>query len=104
MNVLNMANVIALIDKDSAFDGITRHIANQVPRRANQFDALIGIEQAAIADAHILAIFRIDAGWIWNRRHIGLLPLGVGNNQTGYGGVIPDHFNERRAVRRTAAG
>ena len=83
VDVFNVPNVVALIHEDTSFDRIASDIPNQVPVRADQFDGLVGIEQATISDSNVLRVFRIDAGWIWHWRHVSLLPFRISNNKPG---------------------
>ena len=49
VDVLDVADVVALIHEDAALARIAGDVADQVPGGADQLDGLVGIEEAAVA-------------------------------------------------------
>ena len=94
MDVFDMADVVALVDEDAPFARVAGDIADQVAMGANQLDGLVGIQKATFRDAHVVGVVRFDAGRIGHRRHVGLLPLGILDDQAGDGGVLARKADE----------
>ena len=67
VNVFDVADVVTFIDVDAAPYGVAGHIANEVPSGTDQLDALIGIEEQAVPNAHILSVVRQNARRIRHR-------------------------------------
>ena len=96
MDVLDVADVHALVDVDAPFARVARDVADQVPMGADEMDRLVGIQEAAVEDADVLRVARGDAGRIGHRRHFGFLPLGILDHQPGHGGIVAGKPDKRR--------
>src|SRR5438105_3109094 len=67
VDVLDMADVVALVHKDSALHRVAGDIADKMARGANEFDPLIWIEQAAVANGDVVGVLGINAGRVRRR-------------------------------------
>ena len=60
VDVLDVADIITFVDENTPLDRIAGDIADNVPMGANEFDPLVRIQEAAVADAHVFRVFGQD--------------------------------------------